>query len=140
MAVLFQCPVCNGDHFAGAVPQRGHLVLGQPCAGRRGGPQGGGAAVAGSVGSGVDAAVGRCPLKVVVAVQLRFRALSTVIPFLIAVSTGGIAGECIAARMAGVVALRLQKKQQNYDNGEEKIKGYKCHHCTVGALLPGGTG
>lgn len=96
--------------------------------------------MAGPVGSGVDAAVGGCPLKVIVAVQLRFRALPAVIPLLITVSTGGIAGECIAAGMAGVVAVRLQKKQRNYDNGEEKIKAYKRHHCTVGALLPGGTG
>lgn len=107
------------------MPQWCHLLLGQPGAGRCGSPQGGGAAVAGAVGSGVNAAVSWRPLKVVVAVQLRFGALPTVIPFLITVSTGGIAGECIAAGMAGVVAVRLQKKQQNYDNGEEKNKGLR---------------
>lgn len=66
-----------------------------------------------SVGSGIYATISWSPLKVVVAVQLWFRALSTVIPFLITVSTGGIAGESIAAGMAGVVAVRLQKKQQS---------------------------
>lgn len=64
-----------------------------------------------SVGSGIYATISWSPLKVVVAVQLWFSALSTVIPFLITVSTGGIAGESIAAGMAGVVAVRLQKKQ-----------------------------
>lgn len=140
VAVLFQGPVCNGHHFTGAVPQRGHLVLGQPGAGRGGGAQGGAAAVAGPVGRGVDAAVGRRPLQEVVAVELRLRALPAVEPFLIAVSTGGVAGQGIAAGMAGVVAVRLQKEQQNYGNGEEKRKVCKCHHRTLGALLPGGTG
>ena len=63
-------------------------------------------------------------------------------------STGGIAGESIAAGMAGVVAVRLQKKQQskkttlvglfqNYGNKEEEeINSYKTHHCTIAALLP----
>jgi len=64
-----------------------------------------------SIGSGIYAAISRSPLKIVVAVQLCFSALSTVIPLLITVSTGGIAGESIAAGMAGVVAVRLQKKQ-----------------------------
>lgn len=140
MAFLFQCPVCNGDHLAGAVPQWCHLLLGEASAGRRGSPQGGGAAVAGPVGSGVYAAVGRRPLKVVVAVQLRFCALSTVIPLLITVSTGGIAGECIAAGMAGVVAVGLQKKQQNFISSSPLSQSYKSHHCGVGALLPGGIG
>lgn len=66
-----------------------------------------------SVGSGIYAAVGWGPLKVVVAVHLWFGALSAVIPFLITVCTGGIAGESIAAGMAGVVAVRLQKKKQS---------------------------
>lgn len=35
---------------------------------------------------------------------------------------------------------QTKEEQQNYDNGEEEIKGYKSHHCTVGTLLPGGIG
>lgn len=66
--------------------------------------------MAGAVGGGVDAAVRRGALQVVVAVELGLGAVP-VIPLLIAVGTRGVAGEGIAAGVARVVAVRLQGKQ-----------------------------
>lgn len=63
-----------------------------------------------AVGGGIDATVSRGALQVVVAVEFRFRAV-TVIPLLVTVGTRCIAGESVAARVAGVVAVRLQQKQ-----------------------------
>lgn len=66
--------------------------------------------MAGAVGGGVDAAVGRGALQIVVAVELRLSAVP-VIPLLITVGTGRVAGQGVAAGVARVVAVRLQGKQ-----------------------------
>lgn len=64
-----------------------------------------------AVGGGIDAAVRRGALQVVVAVELRLRAVP-IVPLLVAVGTRGVAGEGVAAGVAGVVAVRLQEKPQ----------------------------
>lgn len=66
--------------------------------------------MAGAVGGGVNAAVGRRALQIVVAVELGFGAVP-VVPLLITVGTRCIAGEGIAAGVARVVAIGLQGKQ-----------------------------
>lgn len=63
-----------------------------------------------AVGGGIDATVSRGALQVVVAVEFGLRAVA-VIPLLVTVGTRCIAGESVAARVAGVVAVRLQQKQ-----------------------------
>lgn len=63
-----------------------------------------------AVGGGIDATVSRGALQVVVAVEFRFRAVA-IIPLLVTVGTRCIAGESVAARVAGVVAVGLQQKQ-----------------------------
>lgn len=66
--------------------------------------------MAGAVGGGVDATVRGGALQVVVAVELGLRAVP-VVPLLVAVGTRCVAGEGVAAGVAGVVAVRLQGKQ-----------------------------
>ena len=77
--------------------------------------------MAGAIGGGVDATVGRGALQIVVAVELGFGAVP-VIPLLVAVGTGRTAGERVAAGVARVVALRLQGKQGSF----------RCRFCFLG--------
>ena len=63
-----------------------------------------------AIGGGVDAAVGRCALQVVIDVEVGLRAVP-IVPFLVTVGARGVAGERVAAGVAGVVAVRLQRKQ-----------------------------
>lgn len=60
-----------------------------------------------AIGGGVNAAVCRRALQVVVAVEVGLRAVP-IVPLLITMGTRGVAGECVAAGVAGVVAVGLQ--------------------------------
>lgn len=65
--------------------------------------------MAGAIGGGVDAAVGGGALQIVIAVEFGFRAVP-IVPLLVTVGTGCIAGEGIATGVARVVTIRLQGK------------------------------
>lgn len=65
--------------------------------------------MAGAIGGRVNATVSRRALQVAVAVELGFCAVP-VVPLLVAVGTGRVAGEGVAAGVARVVAIRLQGK------------------------------
>lgn len=78
--------------------------------------------MAGAVGGGVDAAVGRRALQIVVAVELGFGAVP-VVPLLVTVGARRVAGEGIAAGVARVVAIRLQGKQDDLNARNAREKG-----------------
>lgn len=66
--------------------------------------------MAGAVRGGVDAAVGGGALQVAVAAELGLGAVP-VVPLLVAVGARRVAGQGVAAGMAGIVAVGLQGKQ-----------------------------
>lgn len=93
-----------------------------------------------AVGGGIDAAVSRGALQVVVAIELRLRAVP-IVPLLVTVGTRGIAGEGVAAGVAGVVAVRLQEKPQlltrrrrTCPQHQERITGGRSGMCLVTKL------
>lgn len=72
--------------------------------------------MAGAIGGGVNAAVCGGALQVVVTIEFRLCAVP-VIPLLVTVGTRCVAGEGIAARVARVVAIRLQGEQDVLQDG-----------------------
>ena len=89
--------------------------------------------MAGAVRGGVDAAVGGGALQVAVAGELGLGAVP-VVPLLVAVGARRVAGQGVAAGVAGVVAVGLQGmqgslEQAGFSKSRQLIPGSDCEMC-----------